>query len=146
MKIIANNKKAYYNYFVEEKIEAGVVLAGTEVKSCRAGKVSIKEAYVDIKNAEAFIRGMNISPYEHGNIYNLEPNRTRKLLLKKKEIEKLQKLKSQDGYSLIPLKIYFNNRGFVKLEVGVCKGKKNYDKRDSIAKRDIERRLQRYKY
>lgn len=144
MKLVANNKKAYHDYFVEDKLEAGVVLSGTEVKSCRAGKLSIKESYIDIKNAEVFIRGMNISPYEFGNINNLDPLRTRKLLLHKSEISKLSKKKAQDGYTLVPLKAYFNEDGRFKMEIGVCKGKKLYDKRESIAKRDSDRRLQRY--
>lgn len=145
MKLVANNKKAYYDYFVEDKMEAGVVLSGTEVKSCRAGKLSIKESYVEIKDGEMFVRGMNISPYEFGNINNLDPLRKRKLLLHKSEIKRLEKKKAQDGYTLVPLKAYFNKDGRFKMEIGVCKGKKNYDKRDSIAKKESDRRLQRYK-
>ena len=144
MKIISNNKKAYYDYFVENKLEAGIVLVGTEVKSLRAGKASIKEAYVDFKNMEVFIRGLNISPYEYGNIYNLEPTRIRKLLLHKSEIHKLYKVRQQDGYTIIPLSIYFDNNSKVKVELGICKGKKNYDKRQTIAKRDSDLKIKRY--
>lgn len=144
MKIISNNKKAYYDYFVENKLEAGIVLVGTEVKSLRAGKASIKEAYIDFKNMEVFIRGLNISPYEYGNIYNLEPTRIRKLLLHKSEIHKLYKVRQQDGYTIIPLSIYFDNNSKVKVELGICKGKKNYDKRQTIAKRDSDLKIKRY--
>ncbi len=142
-KLIANNKKARYEYFVEESYEAGIVLVGTEVKSIRLGKVSIKEAYAETKEGELFIKNMHISPYEMGSSFNVESLRVRKLLLHKREIKKLQGLASQDGYTLIPLQIYLNDRGLIKVQVGVCKGKKLYDKRESSATKDIERKLQK---
>ncbi len=143
MKVLVNNKKAYFEFSIEETIEAGIELFGTEVKSIRAGKCSIREAYIDIKNGEAFVKGMNISPYEMGNIYNREPLRDKKLLLHKREIRYLLEAIGRDGYTLVPTKVYLNDRGKVKLEVGVAKGKKLYDKRDTIQKRDVERRLKR---
>lgn len=142
-KLIANNKKARYEYFVEETYEAGIVLVGTEVKSMRLGKVSIKEAYAEHKEGELYIKNMHISPYEMGSSFNVDSLRTRKLLLHKREIKKLQGLASQDGYTLIPLQVYLNDRGLIKIQIGVCKGKKLYDKRESIAKKDVERRLQK---
>lgn len=142
-KLIANNKKARYEYFVEESYEAGIVLVGTEVKSIRLGKVSIKESYAEIKDGELFVKSMHISPYEMGSSFNVDPLRTRKLLLHKREIKKLQGLAAQDGYTLIPLQVYLNDRGLIKLQIGVCKGKKLYDKRESSATRDVERRLQK---
>lgn len=141
-KLIAKNPVAYHNYTINDKMEAGIVLTGTEIKSIRAGKVNLKDAYVNIKNSEAFIYGMHISPYEHGNIFNKDPLRTRKLLLNKKEINKLLGMISQKGMSLIPIKLYFKNN-FVKLELGIGKGKKLYDKREDIAKKDAERKIQR---
>lgn len=141
-KLIAKNPVAYHNYTINDKMEAGIVLTGTEIKSIRAGKVNLKDAYVNIKNSEAFIYGMHISPYEHGNIFNKDPLRTRKLLLNKKEINKLLGMISQKGMSLIPIKLYFKN-SFVKLELGIGKGKKLYDKREDIAKKDAERKIQR---
>jgi SsrA-binding protein len=135
-KVVANNKKAFHDYFVEEKYEAGLVLVGTEVKSIRQGKVNLKDSYVGIKNGEAFVYNMHISPYEKGNIYNVDPLRVRKLLLNKRELRTLK------GYSLIPLNLYLKN-GLVKMELSVAKGKKNYDKRQDIAKKDAERRIQR---
>lgn len=141
-KLIAKNPVAYHNYTINDKMEAGIVLTGTEIKSIRAGKVNLKDAYVNIKNSEAFIYGMHISPYEHGNIFNKDPLRTRKLLLNKREINKLLGLTSQKGMSLIPIKLYFKN-SFVKLELGIGKGKKLYDKREDIAKKDAERKIQR---
>lgn len=141
-KLIAKNPVAYHNYTINDKLEAGIVLTGTEIKSIRAGKVNLKDAYVNIKNSEAFIYGMHISPYEHGNIFNKDPLRTRKLLLNKREINKLLGLTSQKGMSLIPIKLYFKN-SFVKLELGIGKGKKLYDKREDIAKKDAERKIQR---
>lgn len=141
-KLIAKNPVAYHNYTINDKLEAGIVLTGTEIKSIRAGKVNLKDAYVNIKNSEAFIYGMHISPYEHGNIFNKDPLRTRKLLLNKKEINKLLGMISQKGMSLIPIKLYFKN-SFVKLELGIGKGKKLYDKREDIAKKDAERKIQR---
>lgn len=141
-KIVANNKKAYHEYFIEEKYEAGLVLVGTEVKSIRQGKVNLKDSYVGIKNGEAFVYNMHISPYEKGNIYNVDPLRPRKLLLNKREIRKLIGLTTLKGYSLIPLSLYLKN-GLVKMELSVAKGKKNYDKRQDLAKKDAERRIQR---
>lgn len=141
-KIIANNKKARYEYFIEDSFEAGLVLKGTEVKSIRMGKVNIKESYADIKNGEVFVCGMNISPYENGNIFNVDPLRERKLLLNKREINKLIGYVTQDGYTLIPLNIYLTDKGLIKMELAVAKGKKLYDKRQSIAKRDSDRRIQ----
>jgi SsrA-binding protein len=142
-KLIANNKKAYHDYFVEDTIEAGIVLTGTEVKSFRAGKVSIKESYADIKGQEAWIRGMHVSPYEFGNINNVDPVRTRKLLMHKREITKLVGLIAQKGYTIVPLRVYINTDGRMKIELGICRGKKQHDKRDSMSKRDSDLRLQR---
>lgn len=141
-KLIAKNPVAYHNYTINDKLEAGIVLTGTEIKSIRARKVNLKDTYVNIKNGEAFIYGMHISPYEHGNIFNKDPLRTRKLLLNKKEINKLLGYITQKGMSLVPIKIYFKNN-FVKLELGIGKGKKLYDKREDIAKKDAERKIQR---
>lgn len=141
-KIIAKNPVAFHNYTINDKLEAGIVLTGTEIKSIRSGKVNLKDTYVNIKNGEAFIYGMHISPYEHGNIFNKDPLRTRKLLLNKREITKLLGYTSQKGLSLVPISLYFKNN-FVKLELGVGKGKKLYDKREDIAKKDAERRIQR---
>ena len=141
-KLIAKNPVAYHNYTINDTLEAGIVLTGTEIKSIRAGKVNLKDSYVNIKNTEAFIYGMHISPYEHGNIFNKDPLRKRKLLLNKREINKLLGLTTQKGMSLIPIKLYFKNN-FVKLELGIGKGKKLYDKREDIAKKDAERRIQR---
>lgn len=140
-KNIANNKKARHDYFIENVYEAGISLSGTEVKSIRQGKVSIKESYCMIKNGEIFIINMNISPYDHGNIYNLEPSRNRKLLLTKKEINKLIGQTKEKGYSLIPLNVHLKN-GWVKIDIALAQGKKNYDKRESILKREHERKIQ----
>ena len=139
-KLIAKNPTAYHNYFMEDKIEAGMVLFGTEIKSIRAGKVNLKDSYANIKNGEVYISGMHISPYEHGNIFNKNPLRDRTLLLKKREINRLIGLTKQKGYTLIPISIYFKGN-FVKLELGIGKGKKLYDKRQDIAKKDAERRI-----
>lgn len=142
VKLIAQNKKAYHDYFVDERYEAGIELFGTEVKSIRAGKVNIKEAYCDIKDGEVFVVGMHVSPYEQGNVYNRDPLRRRRLLLHKREILKLFGQVSQKGYTLVPLSIYLSGSR-VKVEIGLCRGKKLYDKRDDMAKnaaaRDIER-------
>lgn len=143
MKVIANNKKARHEYFVDEVYEAGLVLTGTEIKSIRNGKVSIKEAYAKIINGEALILGMNISPYEQGNRFNVDPLRPRKLLLHRREINKLIGKLKVGGVTLIPLRIYLNDRGKAKIEIAVARGKKLYDKRDSIAKRDTDRKMQR---
>ncbi|HBC32653.1 MAG TPA: SsrA-binding protein [Clostridiales bacterium] len=141
-RIVAKNKKAYHEYFIEDKYEAGLVLVGTEVKSIRQGKVNLKDSYVSIKNGEAFVYNMHISPYEKGNIYNVDPLRPRKLLLNKRELRKLIGLTTLKGYSLIPLSLYLKN-GLVKMELSVAKGKRIYDKRQDIAKKDAERRMQR---
>ena len=143
MKVIANNKKARHEYFVDEVYEAGLVLTGTEIKSIRNGRVSIKEAYAKIINGEALILGMNISSYEQGNRFNVDPLRPRKLLLHRREINKLIGKLKVGGITLIPLRIYLNDRGKAKIEIAVARGKKLYDKRDSIAKRDTERKMQR---
>lgn len=141
-KLIAKNPNAYHNYTIQDTIEAGIVLAGTEIKSIRNGKVNIKDTYVNIKNGEAFIYGMNISPYEFGNIYNKDPLRTRKLLLNKSEINKLFGMIQTKGISLVPTKLYFKANK-VKLEIGIGKGKKLFDKREDIAKKDAEMKIKR---
>lgn len=141
-KLIAKNPTAFHNYTIEDKLEAGIVLSGTEIKSIRNGKANLKDSYAVIKQAEVYIVGMHISPYEHGNIFNKDPLRDRKLLLNKREINKLIGLTKQKGYSLIPLNMYFKG-SLVKLELGVGKGKKLYDKREDIAKKDAERRIQK---
>ena len=139
---IAQNKKAFHEYFVEETFEAGIELTGTEVKSLREGKVNIKEAWCAIENGELFIKGMHISPYDHGNLFNVNPLRVRKLLLHKKEITHLYSTVKLAGYSIVPLSIYFKG-SLVKLQIGLCKGKKLYDKRDDAAKRDAQRAIDR---
>lgn len=144
-KNVASNKKAYHEYFIEDKYEAGIVLVGTEVKSIRQGKVNLKDSYVGIKDGEAYVYNLHISPYEKGNIYNVDPLRTRKILLNKREIKKLIGLVTLKGYSLIPLSLYLKN-GLVKMEMAVAVGKKNHDKRQDIAKKDAERRIQRKDY
>ena len=139
-KVIANNPKAYHDYFVEDTIECGISLVGTEVKSIRDGKVNLKDSFAMIKNAELFLHNMHISPYKQGSFSNVDPMRTRKLLLHKKEIIKLSNQIAQKGITLVPVSIYFN-KNHVKLELAIAKGKKLYDKRESIAKKDAERRL-----
>lgn len=139
---IAQNKKAYHDYFVEDTYEAGIALTGTEVKSIRAGRVNLKDSYVSCKTGEAFVIGMHISPYEQGNIFNRDPLRQRKLLLHKREIHKLIGMTQQQGYALIPIRLYFKGT-HVKLEVGLCRGKKNYDKRDASAEKDAKRNMDR---
>lgn len=141
-KIVANNKKARHDYFIEEVYEAGIVLTGTEIKSVRAGKVSIKESYARLQNGELVIIGMNISPYEQGNRFNTDSLRIRKLLLHKREIRKLTGLTTQKGFTLVPLQMYINEYGLAKIEIAVARGKKNYDKRDNIAKRDANRKME----
>ena len=141
-KLIANNKKAYHDYFILDKFEAGISLHGTEVKSLRMGKCSIKEAFVRIENGEVFIFGMHISPYEKGNIFNKDPLRVRKLLLHKSEINKLIGKTKEKGITIMPLRVYFKG-SLVKVEIGVAKGKKLYDKRQDIAKKDQQREAQR---
>lgn len=142
MKIIAKNPTARHNYTITDTFEAGIVLTGTEIKSIRNGKVNIKDTYVNVKNGEIFIYGMHISPYEFGNIFNKDPLRTRKLLLHKKEIFKLQGMIKEKGISLVPISIYFEGNK-VKLEIGIGKGKKLYDKRQDIAKKDAQRKIDR---
>ena len=141
-KIIAQNKKAWHDYFVDEKYEAGIALYGTEVKSVRAGAVNLKDSYCSIKNGELFILGMHISPYEKGNIFNREPLRDKKLLMHKREIMKLGGLMSQKGYTLVPLSLYFSGKN-VKVEIGLCRGKKLYDKRDALAEKQANREIDR---
>lgn len=142
IKVAAQNRKAYHDYFVEEKYEAGIELAGTEVKSIRAGTVNLKDAYCGVKDGELFVYGIHISPYEKGNIFNKDPERVRRLLMHKREIRKLHAQVKQDGYTLVPLSLYFKESR-VKVEVGLCKGKKNYDKRAAIAQRDTRREIER---
>ena len=141
-RLIANNKKEYHDYFIEETYEAGIALHGTEVKSLRMGKCSIKESFVGIENEEVYIYGMHISPYEKGNIFNRDPLRVKKLLLHKSEIRKMKGKIAEKGYTLVPLKVYFN-RSLVKVEIGLAKGKKLYDKRQDIAKKDQRREAER---
>lgn len=140
-KLVANNKKARHDYFIEEVYEAGIVLTGTEIKSVRAGKVSIKESYAKIENGEMIVYGMNISPYEQGNRFNVDPLRPRKLLLHKQEIRKLIGYTTLKGLTIVPLTVYINEDGRAKMEIAVARGKKLYDKRDDIAKRDADRRM-----
>ncbi len=148
-KIIAQNKKAWHDYFVEEKYEAGVALTGTEIKSIRQGRVNLKDSYCEVTGGELFAVGVHISPYEQGNRFNHEPLRDKKLLMHRREIMKLQGLIQQKGYTLVPLSLYFSG-GYVKAELGLCRGKKLYDKRESDAKRqadrDIDRHLKDRKY
>lgn len=139
-KLIAKNPTAHHNYTIEDKIETGIVLSGTEIKSIRSGKVNLKDSYAMIKNGEVFVLGMHISPYEHGNIFNKDPLRNRKLLLNRREINKLIGLTKQKGYSLVPISLYFKG-SLVKLELGIGKGKKLYDKRQDMAKRDAQRQI-----
>lgn len=141
-KLIANNKKAFHDYFIEDKFEAGIALVGTEVKSLRMGKCSIKESFIGIEHEEVFIYHMHISPYEKGNIFNKDPLRTRKLLLHKYEINKLIGRIKEKGYTLVPLQVYFKD-SLVKVEIGLARGKKLYDKREDIAKKDIKREAER---
>ena len=142
IKLIANNKNAYHDFFIEDTFEAGISLHGTEVKSLRMGKCSIKEAFVRIENGEVFVYGMHISPYEKGNIFNKDPLRTRKLLLHKAEILKLAAKCKEKGYTIMPLQVYFKD-GRAKMEIGLCRGKKLYDKRQDIAKKDQRREVER---
>ena len=142
IRLIANNKKAYHDYFIEEKFEAGISLAGTEVKSLRMGKCSIKESYIQIVRGEAIIYGMHVSPYEKGNIFNKDPLRPKKLLLHKKEIGKLLGAITQQGYTIVPLQVYFKG-SLAKCEIGIAKGKKLYDKREASAKKDAQRDMDR---
>lgn len=141
-KLIANNKKVYHDYFIDETYETGIALHGTEVKSMRMGKCSIKEAFIRIENGEVFVYGMHVSPYEKGNIFNKDPLRVKKLLMHKYEINKLAGKVAEKGYTLVPLQVYFKN-GKVKTEIGLARGKKLYDKRQDIAKKDQRRELER---
>ena len=141
-KTIARNKKAQHNYFVTETIECGIELFGTEVKSVRGGKINLTDSYASITRGEVFVLGMNISPYEQGNRFNVDPLRERKLLMHKQEIRKLIGYTTQKGLTLVPLSMYINEKGLCKVEIGVARGKKNYDKREDIAKRDADRRMQ----
>lgn len=141
-KLIANNKKAYHDYFIDETYEAGVALHGTEVKSMRMGKCSIKESFIRIEDGEVFVYGMHVSPYEKGNIFNKDPLRVKKLLLHKYEINKLAGKAAEKGYTLVPLQVYLKN-GRVKVEIGLARGKKLYDKRQDIAKKDMRRETER---
>lgn len=141
-KLIAKNPVAHHNYFIETTLEAGIVLSGTEIKSIRQNKVNLKDSYATIKGKEVYILGMHISPYEHGNIFNKDPLRDRKLLLNRKEINRLFAIIKQKGYSLIPISIYFKN-SLVKVELGIGKGKKLYDKRETMAKKDAQRTIER---
>ena len=142
IKSIAKNKKAGHDYFIDDSYEAGIELFGTEVKSIRAGQVNLKDSWCDIKNGEIFVNGMHISPYEKGNIFNRDPNRSRRLLMHRREINKLYGLVQQQGIALIPLEMYFSGSR-VKVKVGLCRGKKLYDKRDDMAKREAERDIER---
>ncbi len=138
----ANNKKAYFDYFIEEKYEAGIELFGTEVKSIRQGKVSIKEAFIRIENGEVFVYGMHVTPYDQGNIFNKDPLRPKKLLMHKREIMKLFGQIKEKGYTLVPLQVYIKE-GRVKVEIGLARGKKNYDKRETTAKKELNREMER---
>lgn len=140
---LASNRKAFHDYFIETTHEAGIALKGTEVKSIRKGSVSIKEAYCTIRDGELFIEGMHVAPYDQGNRFNVDPLRTRKLLMHKKEIEKLERARDQGGYTLVPLSVYLS-RGKVKISLAEAKGKKLHDKRETIKKRDVDRNLRRY--
>lgn len=142
VKLIAHNKKAYHDYFVLEKLEAGIELFGTEVKSIREGRINLKDSWCFVKDGEMLANGVHISPYEHGNIFNRDPLRTKRLLLHKKEIRRLYAQVKQEGLAIIPLSVYFKN-GRAKLEIGLCKGKKLYDKRETAAKKDAQRAIER---
>lgn len=142
IKVIATNKKAFHDYFVEEKYECGIALFGTEVKSVRQGKVNLKESWAQIRKGEVWVEGMHISPYEQGNIFNRDPLRAKKLLMHRREIRKLEGLVTRQGYTLVPLEVYLKD-GRMKVQLGLCRGKQLHDKRDTIAKRDSDREIQR---
>jgi SsrA-binding protein len=144
-RVLASNRSARHDYYIDEKIEAGVELTGTEIKSLRAGRASLAESYVRVQDGEAMLIGMNISPYEHGNINNVDPMRTRRLLLHRKEITKLAVQSDQRGLTIVPLRVYLNNKGIAKVEIAVARGKKLYDKREAIAASEAERRMKRIK-
>ncbi|MDI9472852.1 MAG: SsrA-binding protein SmpB [Tissierellia bacterium] len=143
MKLLSNNRKAYHEYFIEETFEAGIVLIGTEVKSVKEGKLSIKESYIEIRSGEAFIEGMNVTPYGYASVFNVDPVRPRKLLLNKREINRLYEKVKQAGYTIVPLKVYINDRGLVKMQIGLARGKKLYDKREASKQRDAKREMER---
>ncbi len=143
MKLLSNNRKAYHEYFIEETFEAGIVLIGTEVKSVKEGKLSIKESYIEIRSGEAFIEGMNVTPYGYASVFNVDPVRSRKLLLNKREINRLYEKVKQAGYTIVPLKVYINDRGLVKMQIGLARGKKLYDKREASKQRDAIREMER---
>lgn len=143
MRVFSENRKARHDYFIEEKYECGIVLHGTEVKSIRAGRVNLKESYCIIRDSQIYILGMHISPYEQGSIFNVDPLRERVLLMHKREIRKLDSDSSQKGYSIVPLRIYANDNGKVKMEIALVKGKHNYDKRQAIADKDAKRTIER---
>ena len=142
VKILAQNKKAYHDYFIEEIYQAGMELVGTEVKSLRAGKCNLRDSFVRIENGEAYVHGMHVSPYEHGNIFNKDPVRKRRLLLHKYEIKKLQEAVAQDGLTIVPTRVYLV-KGLVKIDIAIAKGKKLYDKRASMAEKDVKREAQK---
>ncbi len=142
VKLVANNKKAYHDYFIDDSFEAGIELYGTEVKSIRMGKCSIKESFIKIENGQVYVYGMHVSPYEKGNIFNKDPLRIRKLLLHRAEIRRLLSKIKEKGYTLVPLKVYFKG-SLVKVEMGLARGKKLYDKREDIAKKDARREIER---
>ena len=142
VKLIANNKKAYHDYFIEDKYEAGIALVGTEVKAIRMGQCSVKEAYIKVEGTQVFLYGMHVSPYEKGNLFNRDPLRVRKLLLNRAEINKLSGKCREKGYTIVPLQVYLKGN-LVKVEIGLARGKKLYDKRDTIAKKDMQREQER---
>lgn len=144
MKVLVNNRRAYYEYHILEELEAGLVLVGTEVKSIKDGKVNIREAYIEIKDGEAFIIGMHVAPFREGNLQNVDPYRERKLLLNRREINKLHAQVTQAGLTIIPLRLYRNRKGLVKMQIGLARGKKLYDKREAQKERDVRRQLERY--
>jgi SsrA-binding protein len=143
--VLVTNRSARHDYYIEDSIEAGIELTGTEIKSLRAGKASLAESYAKVQDGEVLLIGMNISPYEHGNIHNVDSMRTRRLLLHKKEITRLNVQSQQQGLTIVPLRVYLNGKGLAKVEIAAAKGKKLYDKRESIAKKDAERRMKRTK-
>jgi SsrA-binding protein len=144
MKILSNNRRAYFEYEILEEFEAGLVLVGTEVKSIKEGKVNIKEAYIEIRSGEAFITGMHVAPYREGNLRNVDPYRERKLLLNRREIRKIHAEVAQAGLTIIPLKLYRDNNGLVKIQIALARGKKLYDKREAQKEKDIKRQMERY--
>ena len=144
IKLVANNKKARHDYFIEETYQAGVALTGTEIKSVRAGKVSIKESYAKAEHGEVIIYGMNISPYEQGNRFNVDPLRPRKLLLHKREIRKILGATTEQGLTVVPLQMYINEKGLAKIDIAIARGKKLYDKRDDMSKKDADRKMERW--